>query len=326
MSSDGATPDQVPPARRPIGGVEDTDSLPDWALGPFTVDPEPVLEPTDRGWESGRIFNLSLIEAEDTLFAFYRATPDDRIDQDSRIGLAWSDDGRQGTFYLETGEQPRGNTVIYDRTDAAVTTATPAELPVASVENAAGFHTTGITPALSDTLSETTAALLAAAQEAGTTTSFDCNYRSKLWSPAEARETLTELLDDVDVFTVAERDARNVFEKSGESADIANELAETFDLEVTILTRGTDPALAVSAGDVYEQPTFESTDAHPVGTGDSFVGGFLSQYLDGHSLPDSLEYAAATAAFKRTVPGDIAVVSPEEVEAVIDGATAGISR
>jgi 2-dehydro-3-deoxygluconokinase len=242
------------------------------------------------------------------------------------VDVAWSDDGRQGTFYLETGEQPRGNTVIYDRTDAAVTTATPAELPVASVENAAGFHTTGITPALSDTLSETTAALLAAAQEAGTTTSFDCNYRSKLWSPAEARETLTELLDDVDVFTVAERDARNVFEKSGESADIANELAETFDLEVTILTRGTDPALAVSAGDVYEQPTFESTDAHPVGTGDSFVGGFLSQYLDGHSLPDSLEYAAATAAFKRTVPGDIAVVSPEEVEAVIDGATAGISR
>ncbi len=242
------------------------------------------------------------------------------------VDVVWSETGRQGTFYLETGDQPRGNTVIYDRADAAVTTATPAELPTARVENAAGFHTTGITPALSETLSETTAALLSAAQEAGTTTSFDCNYRSKLWSPAEARDTLTGLLTDVDIFTVAERDARKVFEMSGESEDIATELAETFDLEVAVLTRGTDPALAVSAGDVYEQPTFESTDAHPVGTGDSFVGGFLSQYLDGHGIPDALEYAAATAAFKRTVPGDIAVVSPEEVESVIDGGTSGISR
>ncbi|WP_262179266.1 bifunctional 2-dehydro-3-deoxygluconokinase/2-dehydro-3-deoxygalactonokinase [Haloarcula laminariae] len=242
------------------------------------------------------------------------------------VDVAWSDDGRQGTFYLETGEQPRGNTVIYDRTDAAVTTATPPELPVAGIEDAAGFHTTGITPALSDTLSETTATLLETAREAGTTTSFDCNYRSKLWSPAEARETLTGLLDDVDVFTVAERDAREVFEKSGEPADIGREFAETYDLDVAILTRGTDPALAVTGDAVYEQPTFESTDAHPVGTGDSFVGGFLSQYLDGQSVPDALEYAAATAAFKRTVPGDIAVVSPEEVESVIGGDTADISR
>ncbi|WP_324664987.1 bifunctional 2-dehydro-3-deoxygluconokinase/2-dehydro-3-deoxygalactonokinase [Haloarcula sediminis] len=242
------------------------------------------------------------------------------------VDPVWSDSGRQGTFYLETGDSPRGNTVIYDRTDAAVTTATPAELPVTRVENAAGFHTTGITPALSETLSETTAALLAAAQEAGTTTSFDCNYRSKLWSPDEARETLTGLLPDVDVFTIAERDARKVLDMSGESAAIATELSETYDLEVTVLTRGTDPALAVSGDAVYEQPTFESTDAHPIGTGDSFVGGFLSQYLDGQDIPAALEYAAATAAFKRTVPGDIAVVSPEEVESVIDGASAGISR
>lgn len=242
------------------------------------------------------------------------------------VDVAWSETGRQGTFYLETGGEPRGNSVTYDRSAAAVTTATPAELPVKRIENAAGFHTTGITPALSDTLTETTAALLAAAREAGTTTSFDCNYRAKLWSPAEARKTIERQLDDVDVFTVAERDAREVLDRSGDSTDIATGLAESFDLEVAILTRGTDPVLAASEGDVYEQGTFESTDAHPVGTGDSFVGGFLSQYLDGASVPAALEYGAATAAFKRTVPGDIAVVTPEEVETVIDGSTEGISR
>lgn len=89
-----ATDDTVLAKRRPIGGVKDVASLPDWVIGPFTVDADPVLETTYRGWESGRIFNLSLIEQGDTLFAFYRATPDDRIDQDSRIGLAWSDEGQ----------------------------------------------------------------------------------------------------------------------------------------------------------------------------------------------------------------------------------------
>jgi len=242
------------------------------------------------------------------------------------VDAVWSETGRQGTFYLETGDRPRGNTVIYDRADAAVTTATPAELSVSRIEDATAFHTTGITPALSETLAKTTASLLEAAQAAGTTTCFDCNYRSKLWSPAAARETMEALLPDVDVFSVAERDARNVFERSGDAEAIATELSETFDLDVAILTRGTDPALAVAAGEVYEQPTFDSTDAHPVGTGDSFVGGFLSQYLDGGTVAESLEYAAATAAFKRTVPGDIAVVNPEEVEAVIDGGTAAISR
>ncbi|PSP93324.1 2-keto-3-deoxygluconate kinase, partial [Halobacteriales archaeon QS_1_68_44] len=37
------------------------------------------------------------------------------------------------------------------------------------------------------------------------------------------------------------------------------------------------------------------------------------------------EYGAATAALKRTLDGDLALVSPAEVEAVIDGED-GISR
>lgn len=85
---------ESPPAdRRPIGGTKTPEALPDWALGPFTVNAEPVVEPTHRGWEAGRIFNLSVIERGDALVVFYRATPDDRIDQDSRIGMASAVDG-----------------------------------------------------------------------------------------------------------------------------------------------------------------------------------------------------------------------------------------
>ena len=130
----------------------------------------------------------------------------------------------------------------------------------------------------------------------------------------------------MDVFTVAERDARNVLNEQEDSEAIARGLANAFDLEATILTRGTDPVIAATQDNVYVQPTFDSTNAHPVGTGDSFVGGFLSQYLTDGDISQALEYAAATAAFKRTIPGDIAVLTPGDVEAVIDGGPGSISR
>ena len=46
---------------------------------------------------------------------------------------------------------------------------------------------------------------------------------------------------------------------------------------------------------------------------------------DDGSVPEALEYGAATAALKRTLAGDLALVSPAEVEAVIEGED-GISR
>lgn len=237
-----------------------------------------------------------------------------------------SPDGRLGTYYLETGDEPRGNTVIYDRSDAAVASATVEELPVERVREASAFHTTGITPGLSETLFETAKELLSIAQDAGTTTTFDLNYRSKVWGPSEARPALEALFPDVDVLVTARRDAETVLDRTGDAEAIVRELADEFDFELTIVTRGSEGALALADGEVYEQSTFDATSAHPVGTGDSFVGGFLSKYVDGGDVATALEYGAATAAIKRSIPGDIAVITPEEVDAVIDGGTAGTSR
>jgi len=242
------------------------------------------------------------------------------------VDVTWSGGTRQGIYYLETGEPPRGNDIIYDRADSAVTTATPADLAVERIRDAAGFHTTGITPALSDRLRETTATVLETAAEADTTVSFDVNYRSKLWSPDEARATITSLLGDVDVLVVARRDARSVLDVDGDAAAVARSLDDGYDFDVVIVTRGAEGALALADGDVYEQPPFDATDAHPVGTGDSFVGGFVFQYLEGASVADSLAYGAATAAVKRSIPGDIAVLSPADVERVLGGTSAEISR
>lgn len=239
--------------------------------------------------------------------------------------IVWTDEGRQGVYYLEPGGVPRGSNVVYDRSDAAVTTATHAELATRRLEAASAFYTSGITPALSATLADTTAELLETARDAATTTVFDVNYRSKLWLPESARETLSTLLSSVDVLVVADRDAETVFDRTGDPETVGRAFLETYGHDVVVVTCGERGAVAVTEEAVFEQPTFDADTRDPVGTGDAFVGGFLARWLDDGAVEPALEYGAATAAVKRTLDGDMALVSPEEVEAVIDGG-GGISR
>lgn len=239
---------------------------------------------------------------------------------DTRV--VWSDEGRQGTYFIEPAGSPRGTNVIYDRDDAAVTTATPAELDTEAIEAADIFFTTGITPALSETLAETVEALL----ETETTTAFDLNYRRKLWPESEARATLEGLLPAVDVLFAPERDARSVLDVTGDAPSIAETLRSRYDCETVVLTRGADGALAQTDGDTYEQPAVEGETVDPIGTGDAFVGAYLARRVAGESVPDALEWGAATAALKRTISGDIALVSEAEVRRVLDAEGTDIDR
>lgn len=243
-----------------------------------------------------------------------------------RTGIVWTDGGRIGTYYLEHGGAPRGSEVIYDRENSTVTTTTADELPMGAIRNAETFYTSGITPALSSTLAKTTEAAMETAAGAGTTTVFDLNYRSKLWSPSAARRQCRTLFEYVDVLVAAERDAEQVLEREGNAVEIAHGLATDFDFETVIVTRGERGALALHGGEVYEQDVYEANTFDAIGTGDAFVGGYLAKRLQGGDVPTALEYGTATAALKRTIDGDLAVVSPEEVDAVVAEETADLSR
>jgi 2-dehydro-3-deoxygluconokinase len=240
--------------------------------------------------------------------------------------IEWDEEARQGSYYIEQGVPPRPTTVIYDRADAAITTALPTAQFQSAVRDAKIFYTSGITPALSETLYETTIDLLKTAQQTETTTAFDLNYRSKLWSAADARETYESLFEGVDILVAAERDIHNVLKRQGSPDQLAAGLAADFGFETVIVTRGANGALAVHDGVTYEQPAFETETVDPIGTGDAFIGGYLARQIAGDSVSEALSYAAATAALKRTIKGDLAVVTPEQVEQVLDGEVHDISR
>ncbi len=242
--------------------------------------------------------------------------------------VVWDDstDARLGTYYLERGAAPRETSVVYDRAGSSVTTLEPGELDLTVFETASIFHTTGITPALSESTHKTTVELLAAAGEAGLTRSFDLNYRSKLWSPAEARECYESLLSEVELLFAPVRDARNVLEYDADAESVAYQLADDYGIETVVVTCGATGSLAYTDGRVVEQGVVDSETVDAIGTGDAFVGGVLAELLAGSDIDRALQYGAATASLKRTVEGDVLATTRDEVEATLGESGGGISR
>jgi 2-dehydro-3-deoxygluconokinase len=235
-----------------------------------------------------------------------------------RTGVSWAADGRLGTYYLERGTDPRGSEVYYDRTGSTAAAMTPEDVPEAVVTNADTCFVTGVTPALSESARETTEATLAAASAADTTTAFDPNYRSKLWSTSAAREAYEALLPLVDVLIVARRDAAEVLDAPDQPVQMANTLAADYDCETVVLTLGDRGALVLHGGEVHEVEAFEAETVDPIGSGDALAGAFLAARSRGDPVDEALSTGVAAAAIKRTVAGDLLVTDRAEVEALAD--------
>ncbi|ERJ04891.1 2-keto-3-deoxygluconate kinase protein [Halorhabdus tiamatea SARL4B] len=238
----------------------------------------------------------------------------------------WAESSRLGTYYLEHGAEPRGTEVVYDREHSAFADVTVSELPIDELETAELFYTSGITPGLSAAAATATEQLLREASAADVRTAFDLNYRRKLWDPATARQTFESLLADVDLLFAPERDAAAVLGLSGPPTEQATALASEYDIETVVVTQGADGALCHHGDEVFEQSVYETETIDPIGTGDAFVGGFLARHLHGADPADALAHAAASAALKRTISGDQAILTPQEVQAVVDDGGTEISR
>src|SRR6266513_1229848 len=128
---------------------------------------------------------------------------------------------RLGIYFLETGASMRASQVIYDGADASISELDISEFYFDKIfEGADWFHTTGITPALSDKSAALTEAALKAAKAKGVTTSIDLNYRKKLWSKEKAREVMTKLCKYVDVCIGNEEDADTTLGFKSKGTDI----------------------------------------------------------------------------------------------------------
>ncbi|MFZ4683146.1 MAG: sugar kinase, partial [Terrimicrobiaceae bacterium] len=91
--------------------------------------------------------------------------------------------GRLGLYFFENGANQRPSNVIYDRSHSSVSLTKATDYAWDKIfSGAAWLHTTGITPALSQTSADAVLHAVQAAKKAGLTVSCDLNFRKKLWN------------------------------------------------------------------------------------------------------------------------------------------------
>ncbi|WP_114750369.1 sugar kinase [Pleomorphovibrio marinus] len=252
---------------------------------------------------------------------------------------------RLGIYFLETGASMRASQVVYDRADASIAEAEVSDFDFDKIfDGAVWFHTTGITPALSDKAAALTEAALKAAKEKGVTTSIDLNYRKKLWSKEKAKEVMTKLCKYVDVCIGNEEDAETTLGfKSNETdvtkgelnldgyKDVFKQMKEKFGFKYIASTlresySASDngwSALVYDGNEFYHSKKYEVRIVDRVGGGDSFASGFIYGLVSEMSMKDATEFAVAASALKHTIPGDMNHATLSEVKVLMGGDASG---
>jgi 2-dehydro-3-deoxygluconokinase len=240
--------------------------------------------------------------------------------------VAWVDTGRVGVYFLDTGSTPRATQVIYDRKDSVVSKATPDQIDIERAAHTRVLHLTGITVAISKGCADICRKLIASTRASGGAFSFDVNYRSLLWSPEEAQAGLDPVCEQADILFCGRDDAGTIWNIQGDPEAVVAGLYERFGSEITVVTLGGDGAIIrLPDGSVRRTASFPVDIIDPVGAGDAFAAGFLHGYLDG-DLERAMAVAPAMAALKMTINGDLAIITPAELEAVVSRSHRGIIR
>lgn len=252
---------------------------------------------------------------------------------------------RLGIYFLETGASMRASQVIYDRAGASIADVEISEFDFDKIlDGASWFHTTGITPALSDKAAALTEAALKAAKAKGITTSIDLNYRKKLWSKEKAREVMTRLCQYVDVCIGNEEDADTTLGFKAEGTDVTKgelnldgyksvftQMKEKFGFKYIASTlreshSASDngwSALVYDGAEFYHTKQYEVRIVDRVGSGDSFASGFIYGLVSDMPMPEAAEFGVAASALKHTIPGDLNHATLTEVKELMKGDGSG---
>src|SRR5215472_16974069 len=142
--------------------------------------------------------------------------------------------------YSDRGHGVRAPVVFYNRSNEAGALLKPGDFDWKSIHGGGGaggvggvrwFHSGGIFASLSNTTSELILEGMAAAKAAGAVTSFDLNYRAKLWAAAggssRAVEQLRKIASHCDVLVGNEEDLQKGLGIKG--PDVAQKTASKLD-------------------------------------------------------------------------------------------------
>jgi len=254
---------------------------------------------------------------------------------------------RLGIYFLENGANQRPSLVIYDRSHSAIAEARPGDIDWEWVFNGASwFHITGITPAISLSASELSLEAVKKAREKGVSITCDLNFRKNLWQYGKsAPEIMGDLVKYVDIVVGNEEDCQRSL---GVRVDIdieSGKLQKERYKELTDKVLGLYPNIQKIAITLRESHSADYNEwsavlnnrkeffiskkyeihniVDRVGGGDAFAAGLIYGLNHFSSDKEALEFAVAASCLKHSIPGDLPLLSIEEVNSLARGAASG---
>ncbi len=235
--------------------------------------------------------------------------------------IDWDAGARSGLYFVEEGVYPRPAQVLYDRAGSAASLIEPGMFDWTRIlRSAAVLHCTGITCALSPLAEKAVVEAFELAAGAGVVTSFDLNYRSKLWSPQTAADALRRVLPQVDLLFASPFDLE-LIAGPGPDADRAQELRRTFGISQVIVRTQSEVSsgvLEVHVAAFGDHPVVTGTARASVldafGAGDAAVAAFLARWLARAPLEQAADAAARACAYMYTIPGDTWLRPPDDFD------------
>jgi 2-dehydro-3-deoxygluconokinase len=257
------------------------------------------------------------------------------------------------TVYSDRGQGVRAPVVFYNRSNEAAARLKPGDFDWKSIfaGGVRWFHSGGIFSALSESTSEVTIEAMQAAKAAGAITSYDLNYREKLWNAigghAKAVEVIGRIVKYVDVLVGNEEDLQKGIGIQGPEVAAKSKLdpsaffgmidqvrakhpqvkiVATTLREVHSTNRHSWSAVAWINGSTHVAPTAELDVYDRVGGGDGFAAGFFYGLLSGEPNETAVKLGWAHGALVTTFPGDTTMATVEQVRAFAEGGSARIQR
>jgi 2-dehydro-3-deoxygluconokinase len=257
------------------------------------------------------------------------------------------------TVYSDRGVGVRAPVVFYNRSNEAAAQLAPGDFDWPKIFGAGvrWFHSGGIFAALSKSTGELIVEAMKAAKAAGAVTSFDLNFRAKLWAiwggEKTAVEVIARIVEHVDVLVGNEEDLQKglgipgpevaakskldpsaffgMMEKVRAKHPNVKAVATTL-REVHSTNRHSWSAVAWMNGKTYSAPTAELDVIDRVGGGDGFAAGFVYGLLAGEAPEEAVKLGWAHGALLTTFPGDTTMATLADVKAFAKGGSARIQR
>jgi 2-dehydro-3-deoxygluconokinase len=153
------------------------------------------------------------------------------------------------------------------------------------------------------------------AKQRKVTVSFDVNYRQKLWSETEARQTLLPLMKQADLLFCSQADATRLFDCKGSMQEIAQGLLDLTRVPKVIMTFGQQGILCWDGYAWQHEPALPTQVIDRLGAGDALAAGILYGLL--HSdFQAGWRYGTVLAAMALSQRGDMVITTEAEMLAL----------